>query len=499
MARKVERTATTSEFDIDALSTEVASRFDDVPWKLFDSNDLASSGETRFMVSRIQADLLKVASVDPNRAGQIWDEHVPDFVPRPAGLPDLEQEDTPVNAMEPGRRRRKLQGEPFLDPVSSPDNGPDLKAASRPEIQNAPGASREVARLIPQGASSSKDDRDDERVRLLLDGLNKQYLKADDKYHFRDKSGDVAFQVQKKKLVTQHDTPSVVSSMIDLAETRGWSSLKLTGTQEFRREAWLQANLRDVEVSGYQPSKLDKVKLEELRQERATTAPANSISQEGSKARNHNALPSFEPVVEDGKGEPKVPLTPAQDQFLRLMEATMRHRGDAPAAIAKARELANERLTSDRIYVGKLVEVGTAPYQDKSGEKPSHFVALEDSQGQRTKVWGVDLPRALAASGAEPGQVVAVAFKGRQPVSVDVPTLDQAGKVVRTERQTVDRNTWDVVPFERLREQAKASVLKAVQRQENPADLKVFDRSTRPVKPTLDLTRQPSRGRERSL
>ena len=121
MAKEPKGRGPAADFDIDALSTEVASRFDDVPWQLFDSKDLASSGETRFMVSRIQADLLKVASVDPLRAGQIWEEHVPDFVPRPVELPEPEPKDAPENAIELGRRRRKPQAEPYLDTVAQGD------------------------------------------------------------------------------------------------------------------------------------------------------------------------------------------------------------------------------------------------------------------------------------------------------------------------------------------------------------------------------------------
>ncbi len=497
MAREPKR-ASSPDFDVDALSTEVAARFDDVPWQLFDSKDLASSGETRFMVSGIQADLVKVASVDPVRAGRIWEEHVPDFVPRPPELPEVEREGAPVNAIEPGRRRRKLQAEPYLDTASPQEKGPERNATAESGVQTAPEKS-EASDKSPQPAiAAAKDGQEEERIRLLLDGLNKQYRKADDKYHFRDKSGDVAFEAQEKKLVTQHDTPSVVLSMIDLAETRGWSSLKLTGTQEFRREAWLQANLRDFEVSGYQPTKLDKVRLEELRAERKMPGQSNVIAVQGDKVLSPTH-PTFGPLAEDGKGEPKIPLTAGQDQALRVMEATMRHRGDGADAIARARELANERLTSERTHVGKLVEVGTAPYLDKPGEKPSHFVALEDGQGRTTKVWGVDMPRALKESGAEPGQTIAVSFKGRQPVSVDVPIKDMAGNVLRTERQTVDRNSWSVVQFDRLREDAKASAMTASQRQQKPADLKVFDRSVAPAIVRRDAKPRQDRSRERSV
>ncbi len=478
--------------EIDELGASVVARLYDVPWELFDSKDLASSGETRYMVSRIQEDLLKVAAADPVRAGRIWDELVPNYVPRPPELPEIEKEPLVENGIEPGRRRRKGKAEPFLDPSEAIGLGQADK--------DADWQARETRARQPNGRDElAKAPDNSARVQMLLDGISRQYVQADDKYHFRDRGGAVAFEARDKKLLTQHETPAVVTSMIDLAEARGWESIKLTGTKEFRREAWLQANLRDFEVSGYQPTKLDKARLEELRAERApaASAPANSISEQKlAFAVADGQRPRFESVREDGRAEPKVPLTPAQDQSVRTMEAYMRHRGDSADAIAKARDLASERLTSDRVHMGTLVEFGTAPYQDKQGEKRTPFVALQDDKGQITKVWGVDLPRAVKESGAEPGQMIAVAFRGRQPVEVDVPIKDGKGLTGRIERKIVDRNTWEVVQFERLREEAKASVAKAVSRQNDPAALQVFDPAAKPARAAPEPA--PSRERERS-
>ena len=474
MAKAAKRAETSADFDVDALSTEIEGRFDDVPWKLFNSEDLASSGETRFMVSRIQADLLKVARVDPVRAGQIWDEHVPDFVPRPVDLAEPEREDLPLNSIEPGRRRRAQQAEPFLD-ASEPTGGQEEKAA--PNGRKAPTQSAERQSPRMPADATEKNERDDDRVKLLLDGLEKQYLKAEDKYHFRDRNGDVAFEAQEKKLLTQHETPAIVSSMIDLAETRGWSSLKLTGTDEFRREAWLQANLRDFEVSGYQPSKVDKARLAELRQERASGKAPNTMSEQTRGPNGAYWKANFDPLPEEGQAEQRVSLTDKQDQFVRALEASMRHRGDSPAAIEKAREIAVEKLTSERVHVGTLVEVGTAPYMDKRGEKPSHFVTLRDEKGDTSKVWGVDLPRALEASRAEPGQKVAVVYRGQRPVEVDIKSPDAKDNVTGPVRKTVERNSWEVVQFDRLQQDARESVARVVERQENPGNLRVFDRS----------------------
>lgn len=485
--------------DLDAISTDVAERFDAIQWKAFNSSDLALRNGVRTEVLDVRQELMKVAAADPVRAARIWDEHVPTYVPRPMEFPKAEPEPLVFNTIEPGRRRRKSAAEPYLD-ESLALGGDDINKRPQPPRADAPASmpARQLASAASTSVPGDGSDRRAERARLLMDGLDKQYLKADDKYHFRNKSGDIAFQVQDKKLVTQHETPAVVTSMIDLAEAQGWSSLKLTGTKEFRREAWLQANVRDIEVTGYQPTKLDKAKLDEIRVERIGAQPVNTISQNRERSGPATSrLPRFEPIGESGKAEPRLPLLSQQDQFLRAMEATMRHRGDAPEAIARARALGEERLTSERLHVGQLIDVGTAPYQDRRGEKASHYVTLEDDQGQRSKVWGVDLPRALEASGAQVGDKLALAFRGRRPVEVDVQLRDGRGNVSGTERQTVDRNTWEVVKFDRLRDEAKASLAKALDRQNNPAALKVFDVSAPSSVAKQPVSRQPARTIER--
>jgi putative DNA primase/helicase len=484
------RAAPKQRFDIDALSLDVAERFDAVRWGQFNSSDNAERNETRMQVLDIRKDLLQVAAVDPALAGRVWDEHVPGYVPRPAELPAAELTPDLSNTIEPGRRRRKAQAEPYLE-------GAAPSAETREDTrQKQTGPAPKVEAASPAALAPESEDARAARQRLLLEALEKQYILADDKYHFRDRTGEVAFHAQDKRLMTSFETPSVVASMVDLAEARGWSSLKLSGTQDFKREAWLQASLRDIETSGYKPTELDKARLEEIRSERQPAAPANTLTRMESGASGRHR---FEPHHEDGQPEPKIPMTPKQDQALKVLEAIMKERGDSPAAIAAAHEVAVERLRSDRVYAGKLIQVGHGPYQDKPGEKLSPFIVLEDDKGARNKVWGVDFPRALGEADAKIGETLAVVYKGRHPVTVDVPVKDKAGKVVAMEPTEVVRNSWEVVQLDRLRKDAQVKVMEAVKRQEDPGKLKVFDRSAPSTRRPMEVERYPGRARERAM
>ncbi len=45
--------------------------------------------------------------------------------------------------------------------------------------------------------------------------------------------------------------------MIETAAHRGWTSIEITGSKEFRRETWLEGRAHGISVKGYQPTELD--------------------------------------------------------------------------------------------------------------------------------------------------------------------------------------------------------------------------------------------------
>jgi putative DNA primase/helicase len=386
-----------------------------------------------------------------------------------------------------------LEADPVEGPTPTRVGSSDDQDAC-PNDQTAPDKNSRSAATLETDAT---DQRRAERLRMLQEGVEKRYHVAGERYHFRDAKREVAFEAGDKRMTTQFEDPTVVASMIDLAEARGWTELKLLGSRDFKREAWLQASLRGIEVSGYAPDKLDQARLAEQRTE-WERAGRNPVSPKTGRSRSTEG-PKFEEQTRIHEDEPKVDLSPGQRQVISILEKVMTDRGDSLDAIARAREIAAERFVSNRVYVGKLVETGTAPYLDRDGEKPSHYVTLEDDEGKRSKVWGVQLPRALEASGAAVGERVVVACGGRKTVTIDRPIKDNDGQVVGSEKAEVTRNSWDVVKFDRLREDAKAGVLKAAQSVERPAMVRVYDSSASSEASMQPFRQQHERGREKRM
>jgi len=53
----------------------------------------------------------------------------------------------------------------------------------------------------------------------------------------------------------------VVRSLVEIAQARGWASITVKGTDEFRRSAWMEAAQAGMKVAGYQPTALDLAEL----------------------------------------------------------------------------------------------------------------------------------------------------------------------------------------------------------------------------------------------
>jgi len=98
-------------------------------------------------------------------------------------------------------------------------------------------------------------------------------------YYVEDRGRDRHFydDYQRKALVMRV-TDSVVSSkrqdlntikaMFEVAGTRSWTSVDLKGTAEFKREAWIEAQVRGVDARGYRATDLDRQEAERRGRER---------------------------------------------------------------------------------------------------------------------------------------------------------------------------------------------------------------------------------------
>jgi Large polyvalent protein-associated domain 7 len=278
------------------------------------------------------------------------------------------------------------------------DGGEDFSLTGRD-----PGADKSgkdsAAKSAPTDKSSSATVDDNalpDRIRLKYyvvtnepgkDGTN------DEARLYADERGEyLAFKVTDDRLVTRLAAAEVIRDMVSVAQHRQWESLQVRGSVEFRREAWLEAGARGLEVQGYQPTELD----------RQTLADRREVWD-----RAHSGTPEVEARSASDRGE----------------------RAD--------------KFDYDKGISGRLIEVGQAPYRNRTDAEASTYVALEIDNGRQHQVWGVGLEKATADSNAKPGDRIHVRRDGVEQVTKEIKVIDASGHA-HSERRQVPRNRWQV-------------------------------------------------------
>lgn len=237
--------------------------------------------------------------------------------------------------------------------------------------------------------------------------------------YFADAQGkEAAFRDGGGNLSADRTDPAVISDMLKVAQHRGWDEISVSGSQEFRREVWIQAQELGVEVRGYKPSERDRQDAERRALERQ-----NVHGGQIDDARN----------VKGGRDR-------QEDS------GAARPNGGRTTAGA-------ERVNIDPGVSGKLVELGEAPYKGRADEAPHPFVKVQDDNGQTRTLWGVGLPQALKDAGAEIGDRVIVRRDGVDQVMKKVmmrdpetrqPIKDPETGRAKYEQRAVTRNVWAV-------------------------------------------------------
>lgn len=126
-------------------------------------------------------------------------------------------------------------------------------------------------------------------------------------YRFRGDTSRVAFTESTFRLATDTNSPSIARSMVDVAEARNWRSLRISGSEDFRRLVWLEATARGVKTLGYEPNPADLERLKAEREARQinriepngdTSAPTVSTNTEKPSGRGSGSRKTVLAAIE---------------------------------------------------------------------------------------------------------------------------------------------------------------------------------------------------------
>lgn len=361
-----------------------------------------------------------------------------------------------------------------------------IEVHEEPEIKRTDTAKPAQRDQTEDGEEPTLNQRRD-----AAESLRKRFLEASGQFYYRTAPGEptkVAFTDHGKRLITEHDDPSVIHGMVLRAQEKGWTVVRVNGTDEFKTEAWAQATIAGLEVEGYTPRGIDLAQREDRQEQRPVRRPSSKErgDPEASSQRAHDSSQRSEKTMSDG-----------QQVALATLEAILRARGDSPTMVTAAVEEARARLQGERVVVGTIVDHGIDHYEHDVQKDKSYFVKVATPQGER-EIWGIDLARACEQREVNRGDAVALVQQTHERMTVTVPLRDKSGASIGSASQPATRNRWDIIRLDSLgvREQHQMKEAARVGTQEPVVPQ--FDHAAARTDRAPSVTRSPTLERTRS-
>ncbi|MDR6496273.1 putative RNase H-like HicB family nuclease [Paraburkholderia terricola] len=300
--------------------------------------------------------------------------------------------------------------------------------------------------------------------------VSNQYVAHEGKFLDR-KSETVHFEDKGRSLSTASEDREVIAHMVEVAKAKNWGELQLKGSEEFRRQAWIAAELAGVPTRGFKPAAQDRAALTAARE--AMRIGAGDRTNNGEAARTN----SLETTADQKQGAPG-PASPVHDPAagaftgpVPASQATSHgpsptvsktgqqtRQVDQPAPGPQPASSSLEQSPAG-VTTGVLVAHGAAPFNHDEKQNPSYYATVRTASGERT-VWGLDLERAIGESGVQPGQRVELEKGGSKTVTALQRQFDEKGTELAPKSVGSRRNEWLVfspdVPGLPTREQREA-------------------------------------------
>ncbi|WP_316668976.1 LPD7 domain-containing protein [Ralstonia psammae] len=211
------------------------------------------------------------------------------------------------------------------------------------------------------------------------------------------KTEQVHFEDKGRSLSTESNDRSVIAHMVEVAKAKNWGTLTLRGSEEFRRQGWLAAELAGVKTNGFRPKAQDRAMLEAARQEMRISAGERSAEKENSL----DADDSKPGERTEKTPEPAPAVAPAAAD-----NTSTKHResiGIAAARMVLERQIANwPAATQDKCRREfDQVIASAAAYKDRKVDLPAPKVS-EKAMAQRRSAQRPDVEKSKSRTHAQP-------------------------------------------------------------------------------------------------
>ncbi len=157
----------------------------------------------------------------------------------------------------------------LLRSQNSIEHAPEPELAPALPASPLGGAAPASGPALPATAPGGKADPAGIQAHYYIENVGKE------RRYFKDLEGkQLAFRADSKAVTTKQEDQATISHMLDVAQSRGWTSLHVRGTATFKQEAWIEAQARGLSLKGYEPTADDRRSLVARRAARTQKAEA---------------------------------------------------------------------------------------------------------------------------------------------------------------------------------------------------------------------------------
>lgn len=310
-------------------------------------------------------------------------------------------------------------------------------------------------------ADDSKESSEESIPKALL---NKYYV-VDDKYHFKGNPEKVAFEDSGKALKTTIDDKHIAASMVEVAKAKKWETIQVKGSEEFKRNVWLEASMKGMTVKGYEPREIDLALLNDMKKEQGKEdreVVQNTIEKgtERQKEKPLNEKDKVDPTQE--RKEKLNNLSEQEKALLTVFDKKMKADGFTEKQRTASIDVAVETLNQKKMHVGKLVDHGAAPYKHDPKNSSSYYATIENSKGEKNTVWAKDLERTLKEQNIIKNDDIVLTYKGSNKVEINTKEIDpKTGLPTGARVQTLaNKGKWEAQSLSKLKETTEKALTK---------------------------------------
>ena len=297
---------------------------------------------------------------------------------------------TETNSIEFDGRRQNVN-EPETSKNTKPEQQPDHKhsetkhsePAQESEKKVQSGKQPEPETEAPKTANLSEKSQETRKVVLDLqyripENIKTRYHTVGGKFYSVSDHKTVLFEDKGKQLKTALSDPQTVKDMLEVVKAKGWDSIKLSGSKDFRQAMFIEAAAQGIRTSGYNPTAADLQRVEALRERYAQNGitPEMVREQERRQPEVEKEQPRQEPHkrTEQGNSQSETGKpTQEQEQLKPEVEREERIHTQADAAMLSAadRLKAQSTLPSDST-------INASPRADTDIDVPVHSIGREE-------------------------------------------------------------------------------------------------------------------------